>query len=141
MMRIAVSKLGVNTVPCLLKLPRNYISRQSTTYIFTRGISASVPPSCASPGSSALDSVVFPSVFPFKVIAEHSPALTQEILQKARALLLTGTETVVPHTVTLKGRFMSLTLLPVLQRVSQVRACVCATEVSAQILHCILLLF
>jgi len=144
------SKLGVKTWPCLLQLRRNCISRRYLTSTPTHSPSSSAPSPLASPGLSALDSVVFPSVFPFKVIAEHSPPLTVEILQKAKELLLllpradaaADTETenkteanaraeaeteampaaTVPHTVTLKGRYMSLTLLPVLQHASQVHA-------------------
>jgi len=83
-----------------------------------------------------LDKVVFPQVFPFKIIALDSPALTTEILEKTRDLLLqthvtaaqTSAETKieqaspssVPHTVTFKGKYMSVTLLPVLHRASEV---------------------
>ena len=140
MMRIAVTKLGLKTSTRLLQLSRLGNSRHYTASIPTRSPLDPVPPPLASPGLSALDSVVFPSVFPFKVIAEHSPPLTVEILHKAQELLLAGAEkretkgeeegategaVVVPHKVTVKGRYMSLTLSPKLQHASQVcRVCV-----------------
>jgi len=97
--------------------------------------------------SSALDRVVFPVVFPFKVIALNSPAIAEEILTLAQHLLHhrrppsdcgpsaaethsearieAGAEAGagaggVPHTITVKGKYMSLTLLPVLHHSSQV---------------------